>query len=539
MPLALTRHLGWPVETRYPAQGALIARHHLACSTNNYTSLVGLRILESGGNAVDAAIAMAAVHVVVNPFVGHLGGDTFMLIYDAKSGNVVALNASGPAPSGANIDFFRKVNGIPEKGPLSASIPGTVDGWAMAHDRFGNRPFGELLEPAIRLARDGFVVSASLARHFARSTGVFARFPSTAKVFLPNGKPPRAGEVLCQGDLAQTLETIAREGRDAFYTGALAANIANQVQQSGGLFSEDDLGQYHAEWKAPVKGTYRGFTVYEQPLASQGMLLLQMLNIVENASLSDMPVDGSEALHHMLEAKKLAFADRDRYYGDPRFTDVPIIKLLDKAYAAEQFRRIDPAQAMVLPSSGSKHVSDTDYFCVADEDGNAVSYIHSLFPGSGFVIEGTGIMLNSRMTSFTLEPSHPNHVAPGKHPLHTLNSYMVMEDGKLCLVGGSTAGDLQVQFNLQFLSRLIDGNMQLHQAYDAPRWGVRTGDAVQIEERNNGDTLDGLVQRGHQVVPLGPWGHTGRAHAIAFDRSRNIMVGHSESRDDGGFVLGY
>ena len=512
----------------------------MVASTNPETSRVGLEILQAGGNAVDAAVAMAATHIVVEPNTGHLGGDSFMLIHLAHSGKAVALNASGAAPAAATREHYRGLGGIPEKGPLAASVPGTVDGWAEANRRFGTVPLAELLGPATELARHGFPVQNRLARSLKRSADTFRRYQGSAQQYLdPNGDPPKTGDTLRQPWLADTLDIIGRDGSAGFYRGAVAHKIVAYWQGLGGLFTLADFANHRTRIEEPLTSTYRGFELVQQPLPSQGLLHLLLLNMVEAFPLEEWGLDSADAVHCMLEAKKLAFQLRDRYLGDPEHVDVPVERLLGKDFAAELATGIDMGRAGNLAGDAATISSDTDFLCVVDRDRNVVSNIHSLFPGCGVTVPEVGALFNSRMLSFSLNRDHPNALEPGKRPLHTLNAWMLRRQGRPLIVGGVTAGDLQVQFNLQIVTRLIDGGAQLHEALDAPRWGNLRDQQIDLEDRGSGDLIAELRRRGHRLDPRPAWGATGRAHAIAIDYDRGILIGHSESRDDGGFVMGY
>lgn len=510
----------------------------MVASTNPYTSQVGLDVLRAGGNAIDAVVAMAATHVVVEPGVGHLGGDTFMLVHSATDAKVTALNGSGAAPLAASLEDFERMGGVPAKGPLAASIPGTVSCWEEANRRFGSLPLEDLLSFGARLARDGFVVSNRLAHHFQRAASVYQRFPGSRQQYLVrDGEPPLAGDVLRQPWLADSLTTIGREGRGVFYEGAIAQAIVDYWRSEGGLFSLEDFRRHETYVEEPIRGSFRGIEVLQQPPPSQGVVHLLMLAIfeaAEGASRGDGEVD---SVHNMIEATKLAFDVRNRSLGDPDFVPVDLGAFTDPDFATSLAKRIRPDCALPYPRQSSTVSSDTDYMCVVDKDRNVVSYIHSLFPGCGVTVPEVGAMFNSRMLSFSLIPGHPNVLAGGKRPLHTLNSWMLMDAGRPLAVGGITAGDLQVQFSLQILAHLLSG-AAIHEAFDAPRWGHRTADAVQIEVRDP-ELVSALRARGHEIEPLAAWGATGRGHGIAIDHERDILIGHAESRDDGSWVLGY
>ena len=510
----------------------------MVASTNPYTSQVGLDVLRSGGNAVDAIVAMAATHVVVEPAVGHLGGDTFMLVHSAAEGKTTALNGSGAAPLAASREAFEEMGGVPAKGPLAASVPGTVSCWDEAVSRFGTLPLADLLAFGASVARDGFVVPNRLAHHFQRAAPIYRRFAGSRQQFLDaEGEPLGAGAVLRQPWLAESLSIIGREGRQVFYQGALAKAIVDYWRSEGGLFTEEDFALHETRVEEPARGAFRGFAVLQQPPPSQGVVHLLMLAILEAAEDAAPSEDEVDQIHRMIEATKLAFEVRNRSLGDPDFVSVDLGLFTDPDFAASLAERISPDRALPYPRQSATISSDTDYMCAVDKDRNVVSYIHSLFPGCGVTVPEVGAMFNSRMLSFNLSPDHPNVLQGGKRPLHTLNSWIVAEAGRPLAVGGITAGDLQVQFNLQILAHLT-GGATLHEAFDAPRWGHRTADAVQVEVRDP-ELVTGLRARGHEIEQLAPWGATGRGHAIAIDHQRGILIGHAESRDDGSWVLGY
>lgn len=533
--------LGWARETTYPQRGALMTQHGMVASTNSYTSRAGLEVLKAGGNAVDAIVAMASVHTVVEPGVGHLGGDSFMLVYDARSQRTSALNGSGAAPLAARREDFARSGGIPQHGPLAASIPGTVSCWAEAHERFGSLPFAELLRAASELAADGFVVSNRLAHHFERAAPVYRRFPGSRTQYLDStGNPWQAGTILKQPWLAESLRTVGAEGRSAFYEGAMAHAIVDYWRSEGGLFSLEDFARHRTRVEEPIRGSYRGFEVLQQPLPSQGAVLLLMLAILEAATSDLNRLSTADAIHLMIEAKKLAFSAKQRLLGDPDFSQISIEDFISDEVASDLASHIRPDRVLPFMEEPGTIASDTDYMCAVDRDRNVVSYIHSLFPGCGVTVPGVGALFNSRMLGFSLEPGHPNVLEPGKRPLHTLNSWMLINDsGHPIVTGGITAGDLQVQFNMQIISNMVDRGMQLHQAFDAPRWGHRQADIIQIEDRGDGDLMAALEMRGHRLERQSSWGATGRGHAISIDYERGILVGYAESRDDGSWVLGY
>ena len=491
----------------YGTRGAIATEHQAS-------ALAGLRVLESGGNAIDAAIAVSAVNVVVKPHYTHLGGDAFALIWHRETDKVECLNAGGRAPIAATPDAF--ADGVPMRGPRASTVPGLVDAWVELHGRHGSRPLAQLLAPAIALAEDGFPVSQRLAGAMALlASDESLAFDSTRALFLSNGAPYRPGELFRQPEFAQTLRDIAERGRNGFYAGRAGQAIASAMRDAGGLIDEDDLAQRTAHWHEPLTTTYRGCTVFEQALPSQGMVLLESLNIIESFPLREWGSSSANSIHAMYEATRLAFADLRRHCGDPEHVDVPVERLLSKEHGALRAKEIDMSRAR---QPAARVVGgDTTSFVVADGE-TAVAFIQSVFApwGSGFSVPSTGILMNNRMNGFSLDPSSPNCLAPGKRTLHTLNNYIVVRDGRLVLAGGTPGGDYQVQTNLQTLVAAIDWQLDIQSAIDAPRWVHAGRGRLAAERRFPDDTLIELEQRGHEVHRLAAWdGTVQRANVIA------------------------
>ena len=537
----------------------VMGRRGVVSSSHYLASQAGLRTLQAGGNAVDAAIAVASSLNVVEPEMSGIGGDGFLLIYMADTGKVEALNGTGAAPLEASIDRYRDTC-IPPKGQnpqtsvLRISTPGILDAWLEAHGRHGALSLGKALEPGIELAAEGFPVSHRLANTFRGEASILAQHPDTAATFLPNGRPPRAGELLPNPNLAKTFQRVAAEGREVFYGGEIGKAIAAACQQLGGLLGERDFVEHRcAGWNEPLMTTYRGIEVYEHPPNSPGLVLLEMLNMLETFDVASMDNNSSELIHLMVEIKKLAFADRE-YIADPAWVDVPIAGLLSKEYAAKQAARIDAASANPEVAKGEPvGAAHTTYFCVVDGDGNAVSHIQSLggYFGSGIVAGDTGVLLNDRMTQWHLDESHPNALRGGKRVRHTMNPPMAFKDGKLFMVWGTPGGDTQVQTNMQVLSHIVDFGMTVQEAVEAARWnhdqhgthpsgyGGEFGDEdrLEIEGRYPQDTLDALRAKGHQlIVPAdwAAWDHWwGSAQAIMVDQDTGTLMGAADPRGDG------
>ncbi len=526
-----------------PSRDVLSARRGVVASSHPFVSATGLDVLRRGGNAVDAAIAAAAALTVVEPYNGHLGGDTFIQISLAGEKRVVAINASGAAPAAATLERYRQNGGIPEYGLLSSTVPGTVSGWALAVERYGTRPLAELLEPAIYYAEYGVPVNKRLAQVLEREAPIYRRFPDTARIFLPGGDVPKVGATFRQPGLAASLRRIATNRRDDFYRGDLMEEMVRYSDAHGGLFSREDFETHASEETVPLTIPYRDYTIHEQPPVSQGIIVLLTLNILEQFDLSS-PAPGSTARTHLLiEALKLAFEDRMRYLGDPQCVDMPLAMLLSKEHAREQAARIDlkRAQPQALPAQIQP---DTTYLCAADEAGTLVSYIHSLFSGAGVVMGETGVLMNSRLRGFNLTPGHPNCLAPGKRPIHTLNTYVVYRAGEPVLVGGTPGAHWQVQTNVQILVNVLDAGMDVQRAIDAPRFLI--GDqldvdnaTVRMETRAGEETIRELRELGHDIEPMGPWEAGGTVQLISRDPESGLYTGGTESRHPSSTILGF
>lgn len=524
-------------------RGVVVARNGVVAASQPLAVTTGLGILQQGGTFVDAAIATSATLVVIEPYSSHLGGDAFVILYDAATKTTTAFNASGAAPRAANLDIFR--NGIPLRGLKAASVPGLVDCWFELHRRYGSFSMESLLAPAIAYAEEGFPAGYEYATVMR---GAFEGFPPewgrpTLKSLTGHESPPKPGETIRQPDLAWTLSQIAERGRDAFYDGPVTERILAFSQANGGLFSREDFANHRTQISEPIRTDYRGYTVHGQPPVSQGMILLEELNLVEGFDLRSMGWGTADTVHVMVEAKKLAFADRMAYLGDPDFVEVPLAILLSKEYAAHRRQSIDLCRAAGGVQAGNLH-HDTTYFCVADRHGNAVSFIQSIFYGfgCGFVAEGTGVLFNNRMNGFFLESTNPNCLAPGKRPAHTLNAYIITQGDQLAWVGGTPGGDVQVQSNFQVICNLIDYGMNPQQAIEAPRWqhaptffppdSTETG-ILEMEDRFPEATCQELVARGHQVRTIGPWGHGSRYQLIAIDPETGTYFAGSDPRCEG------
>lgn len=510
------------------AEGMVASSHPLA-------SQAGVGMLAAGGNFMDAAIATAAVLTVVEPYNSHLGGDVFMIVYSAKDGRVEAINGSGAAPRAARPELFAQ-GGIPLRGLAAASVPGAVHGWDAALKRYGTMPLAKVLEPAIHYAENGFPVNHRLHQTVAGAMPLLRRYPTSSQAVLTDGQPVPPGRIWRQPGLAKALRILAERGAEDFYQGEIAAAMAAFCAEHDGLITEDDLAGHETRILEPLETTYRGITVYEQPPVSQGHILLQELNLVEGFDLAGMGPQSADSIHVMVEAKKLAFADKDRYTGDPRRTDIPLAGMLSKEYAAER-RQLISLSTAATPSAGDPrdHMRDTTYFCVADGEGNGVSFIQSLFHGfgCGVVVSDLGFFLNNRMTGFSLDPEHVNCLEPGKKTVHTLNAYMLFRNGRPWVIGGTPGGDVQVQTNLQIITALVDYQMNVQEAVEAPRWASGSGLDLAMEGRIGSPVADELRRRGHGVRIMGDWEQGGRVQLIMVCPESGAYMAGSDPRCDG------
>ena len=537
----------------------VLAQRGLVATDHPLASAAGLRVLEGGGNAIDAAVCTGAVLGVVTPMMTGIGGDSFILYYQADRGRVVALNGSGAAPRAATPEYFRARGHetMPLRGMLAPSVPGAVDAMATALAQWGSGRWtlGRLLEPAIHYAEAGFPVSEKVAEWFVRSENqdvlpVLARYPSSARIFLPDGRPPRVGQILVQSDLARSLRTVAEQGARAFYEGPLAEAVAAYARAHGGLIGTADLAAHRSEVTVPLATTVGDLTVYCTPPPSQGFVLLEMLNILEHDDLGARPWGSADTIHLMVEAKKLAFADRLAYVGDPRFVSNPMDRLLDKAYARARRAMIDPKRAQETVGAGAlrEQVGETTAFAVADGEGNVVSYITSLSAafGCGEVVEGTGILLNNRGgRGFSLEARHPNLIAPGKRTMHTLMAFLATKGDRPYLAWATRGGDAQAQWNFQVLSNILHHGMNVQEAVERPRWfsfpatdpaAIRSPFELRMEAGFPVETYDRLRERGHRIVTPRP--DAGGVQAIQVHPDRRVYQGGSDPRPDG-LAIGY
>jgi gamma-glutamyltranspeptidase/glutathione hydrolase len=539
---------GYGAQVRVRAGRSVVrAEHGMVASSQPLASQVGLETLKSGGNAVDAAIAMAATLNVTEPMMTGIGGDAFMLVYWANTGEITGLNASGRAPRALNLDYFAShgVTQMPLVGMEPITVPGAFDGWITLLSKYGTMKLSHLLEPAINYAENGFPVMEKTAEDWSLEVAKLRKTQAAAANYLVDGRAPRAGEIFRQKNLARTLRVLAAGGRDAFYRGEIARAMVDYFRKNGGFITMEDLAEQHSEWVKPISTDYRGYTVYECPPNGQGLTALLALNILEGFDPASMKQSPGLYYHTLIEAIKLAFADRNRYIADPRFASVPVAELLSKGYAARRRALISPDTAIDSPASGEfEHRGDTTYFTVVDKDHNAVSFINSLFEafGSGVVAGYTGIVFHDRGAGFSLDPRHPDRIEPGKRPFHTIIPALVFKDGKLWMSFGVMGGDIQPQGHVQVLTNLLDLGMGLQQAIDAPRFRYRGGNRVMMEDELTGDVINDLMRRGHvraappDGVPLRSM--MGGGQAIMIDPASGTLMGASDPRKDG-MALGY
>jgi len=526
---------------------ATLAPNGLVTSPHSLASAAGVDVLRAGGSAVDAALAASAALSVLYPHMTGVGGDAFWLIHDAKTKQVRYLDGGGRATGGGTLSAFarRGLAEVPYKGvlPGTLTVPGAVASWTEAHAAYGRLPLARCLESAIGYARDGFPVTARLAHWRDGARLDLEQSPETAAIFLKDGR------VLRNPDLARTLDAIARDGWHGFYEGDVAKEMVRWSRANDGFFTEADLKAQNARWGEPIKGTYRGVTLYETPPPTQGFAVIEMLNLLEPFELHKKPFLGPDSVHLMVQAKQLAYHDRDRHLADPRFAKVPTERLIAKAYADERRALMDPARAIPwdkVPSYGSL-AGDTVYIAAVDKEGNAASLIHSLYGsfGAAVVAGRTGVVLQNRSAYFSLDPASPNRLEPGKTPLHTLIASLAFRDDRLWAVVGCMGADGQPQIHLQTYVAMIDHGRDIQEALETPRFLSgrfaigEARDTLHMEARFPTGTIDALARRGHPVNRWGDWNElAGHAHGITIDPASGLRIGGSDPRSDGA-AIGY
>jgi gamma-glutamyltranspeptidase/glutathione hydrolase len=530
----------------FATRSEVIARDGMAATSQPLATQVAIDILKKGGNAIDAAIAANAVLGLVEPTGCGIGGDLFALIWSADKEKLYGLNASGSSPRSLRLEYF-KTKGyefIPSRGPLPVSVPGCVDGWYEMHELFGRLPMKDVLQPAINYAQNGFPVSELIAYSLNQGTQILKDYPNVKETYMPGGKAPAKGEIFRNPDLANTLEKIVKGGRNEFYRGSIAKTIAAFMKSQGGFLTYDDMARHHSEWVEPVSTSYRGYDIWELPPNGQGIAALQILNILEGYDIASMGLYSAEYIHLFTEAKKLAFEDRAKYYADPRFSEVPVNQLISKKYAAERRKLINLERAARIYDAGKIEAGNTIYLTVADRFGNMVSLIQSNYRGlgSGMCPTGLGFILQDRGELFSLAEGHANVYAPGKRPFHTIIPGFITKNGKPWISFGVMGGDMQPQGHAQIVVNLIDFDMNLQEAGDAPRIyhtgsseptgeQMTNGGTLHLESGFRWEVLQKLLSMGHRIQ----WnlGGYGGYQAIMWDEKNKVWYGASESRKDG------
>lgn len=543
-----------PYGEPHQSRSTVISTHGMVATSHPLAASVGLDVLKQGGNAVDAAIATNAMLGLVEPMSCGIGGDLFAIYWDNASQKLYGLNASGRSPYELDQSVFKELglDQIPLDGPLSWSIPGCVDGWFELHDRFGKRQMSELLRPSIEYGTNGFPVTEIIAGYWSKADEAFAEQPDSQSTFLINGKPPVEGQVFRNPNLAKTYQQIAEGGKQAFYQGAIARRLVDYSERNDGFFSMQDFADHRSTWVDPVSTNYRGYEVWELPPNGQGIAALEMLNILEGYDLTSMGSGSPEYLHLFIEAKKLAFADRAKFYADPEFNLLPVSQLISKGYADQQRARIDAMQAASDVPAGDPVLQhgDTVYLTVVDKDRNCCSLIQSNYYGFGSKVTpgDLGFVLQNRGALFALSEDHLNRLEPHKRPFHTIIPAMVTKDKRPWLCFGVMGGDMQPQGHVQVLCNMIDFGMNVQAAGDSPRirhvgsqqpTGVKMDGSgfVNVESGVPDAAIRGLLSRGHKIARVAGGGYGGY-QAIRIDWDNGTLHGATESRKDG-VAIGY
>jgi len=532
-------------QDRSQARSMVISRQGIVAAESPLAAQAGVRILEHGGNAVDAAIAVNAMMGVVSPMMNGMGGDLFAIVYDAKANKLYGLNASGWAPKNLTPELLKKkgLREMPQSGVDTITVPGAVDGWQKLADKFGRKKLSDDLAPAIQTASNGFPVTEWVAMYWSGAVDYLRGDDAAAKLYLPQDRPPRVGDIFANPDLAWSLQEVAAHGRDAFYKGEISKKILETIERHGGVMTPQDLADYSSEWVEPISTTYRDWTVYELPPNGQGLAALEMLNIMETFPLGqqkDYGYGSTNALHAMIEAKKLAYTDLKKYIGEPRGQKLPVSTLLSKEYAAARAKLIDANHANCDPSADARVGNDTTFLTVVDRDGNMVSLIQSNFNefGSGIVAPGTGFVLHNRGALFTLEPDSPNLLAGRKRPLHTIIPAFAQK-GDTRVAFGIMGGWNQSQAHAQFIANMVDFKMNIQAALEAARFTKRTfgGCDVQMESRFSSKVREELAAKGHKIELVGAFSASvGGGQVVLRDFSKGVNYGASDPRKDGAAI---
>jgi len=530
----------------FSTRSEVISQNGMVATSHPLATQIGLDILKTGGNAIDAAIAANAALGLMEPTGNGIGGDLFAIVWIEKEKKLYGLNASGRSPKNLTLDYFksRKLASIPSYGPLPVSVPGCVDGWFSLHKKFGTKPMIEILMPTIEYAESGFPVTELVAYYMLSASKRFKNYPNFEDTYMINGKTPVKGQIFKNPDLANTLKIIGKEGRNGFYKGIVAKTISKFLKDQGGFLDQEDLQNHKSEWVNPVSTNYRGYDVWELPPNGQGIAALQILNILEGFDIENMGFGSAEHIHHFVEAKKIAYADRAKYYADPDFNKIPTKYLISKDYAEKRRKEIDVLKASKSVSPGKLENGDTIYLTTSDEEGNMVSLIQSNYRGmgSGMVPPGLGFMLQDRGELFSLEEGHFNIYEPKKRPFHTIIPAFITKDGLPWVSFGLMGGAMQPQGHAQIVINLIDFKMNLQEAGDAPRirhssdeqptgGKMMDGGKVYLESGFDYESIRRLMKFGHEVgFDLGSFGGY---QAIQVDKKNKVFYGASESRKDG------
>ncbi|AJY75146.1 gamma-glutamyltransferase [Paenibacillus beijingensis] len=526
-----------PSGYRQQTRSVIHAARGMVATSQPLASAAGIEILQSGGNAFDAAVAVAAVLCVVEPMMTGLGGDMFALVHDGKTGTIEGLNASGRSAAMASVEAYRSMGyeQIPDHGPLSVSVPGVVDGWAQLLAKYGTMSFKEVLAPAIRYAENGFPVSEMVAYYWSKAEPLLRKSAEASRKYLMNGKAPAEGTLFKQPDLAATLKLLAEQGKNAFYQGKIADQIEAFMIREGGLLRKSDFASHQSDWVEPISTTYRGHSILEIPPNGQGLVVLEMLNILEQFDVASMGHNSADYIRLFAEAKKLAYADRDRYIADSDFAELPVDRLLSKEYAAELADRIRNSASVAAPP-GIELGGDTVYLTVVDHEGNIASVVNSVFSlfGSGELVEDTGIFLQNRGSLFSLHPSHVNAVAPRKRPFHTIIPSLVLKNGKPLVSFGVMGADMQPQGQVQVLVNMIDFGMNIQEAGEAPRFR-HYNDGLYLETGIGEETSRELAGIGYTILQPGDGDAfgVGGYQGIRIDPDTGVLQGGSDPRKDG------
>jgi len=529
----------YPQDRSY-GRSMVITDHGIVATSHYLASQAGAQILSRGGSAMDAAIAANAVLGVTEPMMNGIGGDLFLIYWDAKSSKLYGLNASGWAPQKLTPAYLNRegFHTMPGDGIHSVTVPGTVDGWSKAHQRFGKLAWKDLFSPAIYYARNGYAVPEVVHQYWSDSVEKLQKTPEATRVFLPGGKAPQIGEKFVNPDLARTLTLVAQQGRDSFYKGEIAQAIVNTSSAMGGTMRLEDLGEFSSEWVEPISSNYRGWTIYELPPNGQGMAALEMLNIMAQFQPDQNGPASAPELHKRMEAMKLAYADLYKYNADPKFSKIPVAGLLSAEHASQRASLIDPGKANCNPGAGAVSGSDTTYLSVVDKEGNIVSLIQSNYSsfGSGVVVKGGGFALQNRGGLFTLEAGHPNVLAPRKRPFHTIIPAF-MERGDVHIGFGIMGGPNQPLAHAQFVSNFVDYGMNIQAALEAPRFTVTSGAVtcdLFIESRISPEVVEALKSKGHNLLVRKEYSAAmGRGQAVLHNSKTKMNYAASDPRADG------